>query len=359
MSTSVAESAIKEQATAWLARRDRGFDPAEAAAFNRWCSSDPRHAEAVASLEAAWELFDHPRTDGTSDLFRADLRDLERRQTRRRMMIGVSSLAAACLAVLLWQQSVRPVVSTPAEATAQVSQPERQTLPDGSIVELKRGAAITVDYSGAFRRVLLQKGEAHFQVVRNHGRAFIVTAGGVEVRAVGTAFSVDRGQAQVEVVVTEGRVAVSSEVGDQRSEDKGPATEIGTQQPEPDTPASAFRPLSSGIFLDAGHRVMVDTAFKSELAAQVISMSSAELMERVAWRLPRLEFTDTTIAEAVTLFNRNNRMQLRIAGEDLARLRVSGVFRSDNIEGFVGLLEKSFGVHVTRTAEAITLQKER
>ena len=350
MSISVADSAIKEQATAWLARRDRGFDPAEATAFNRWRSSDPRHAEAVASLEAAWELFDRPRTDGTSDLFRADLRALERRQTRRRMMIGGSSLAAACLAVLLWQQAVRPVVSTPAEATAQVFQPERQTLPDGSVVELKRGAAIAVDYSGAFRRVLLQEGESHFQVVSNRDRPFIVTAGGVEVRAVGTAFSVERGRVQVEVVVTEGRVAV----------EKAPENRpISSAPPSGRSIPAVPPPLETIATLDAGHRVMVDTAFKSEMAAQVISMSSAELLERVAWRLPRLEFTDTTIAEAVTLFNRNNRMQLQISEGDLARLRVSGVFRSDNIEGFVGLLESSFGVRATRSTETITLQKAR
>lgn len=345
MSTPATDAAIREQAAAWLARRDRGFDPAEEAAFNQWCRSDPRHAEAGAALTAAWELFDRPRSEGMSDLIRADLRDLGRRQTRRRLMIGVTSLAAACLAVLLWQQAVRPVASTRAEATALVSQPERQALPDGSIVELRHGAAIAVDYADAFRRVRLQKGEAHFQVVKDQDRPFVVVVGEVEVRAVGTAFSVERGPAQVEVVVTQGRVAVEK------------ALEGSPRSP---LPAPVFSPPSATLAtLDAGHRVTVDMGPEFAQVVQVISMSPAELTERVAWRLPRLEFTDTTIVEAAALFNRNNRVQLRIAGEDLARLRVSGVFRSDNIDGFVGLLETSFGVRATRTAEVITLQKVR
>lgn len=345
MSTPVTDAAIREQAAAWLARRDRGFDPAEKAAFDQWCRSDPRHAEAGAALAAAWELFDGPRADGTNDLFRADFREIGWRRTRRRLTIGATSLAAASLAVLLWQQTPRPVVSRGGEATAQISQPERRILPDGSVVELRHGATIAVDYAGALRRVRLQAGEAHFQVVENRDRAFVVVVGEVEVRAVGTAFSVERGPTQVEVVVTQGRVAVEK------------ALEDASRSP---LPAPALSPPSATLAtLDAGHRVTVDVGAQSAQVSRVISMSAAELTERVAWRLPRLEFTDTSLVEAAALFNRNNRVQLRISDEDLARLRVSGVFRSDNIDGFVGLLETSFGVRATRTTDAIVLRKVR
>jgi len=343
MSTFVPDSTIKEQATAWLARRDRGFAPGEGAQFLRWRTSDPRHAEAVGSLEAAWVLLDNPRSDGAADLFRAELRTLERRQTRRRWAIGGSSLAGVCLAVLLWQRPMQSIDSLPAASTAQVFQVPRQVLPDGSVVELRYGAVINVDYAGALRRVVLEKGEAHFEVARNPDRPFVVSAGGIEVRAVGTAFSVDRNQARVEVVVTHGRVAV---------EKGAPATGNAVAA----TPAVAVH-VDTIATLDAGHRVVVDLAPQAQAAPQVASLSPTELTERVAWRLPRLEFTDTTMAEAVTLFNRNNRIQLQISGEKLAHLRVSGVFRSDNIDGFVDLLETSFGVRATRSVDTIALAK--
>jgi transmembrane sensor len=192
--------------------------------------------------------------------------------------------------------------------------------------------------------VVLEQGEAHFEVAKNHERAFVVSAGGIEVRAVGTAFSVDHSQAQVEVVVTHGRVAVEKDTGAAKSASVASAD------------LNSIAPIAT---LDAGHSVVVDLAPQPAVAPQVASLSPAELMERVAWRLPRLEFTDTSMAEAVKLFNRNNRIQLQIFGQELARLRVSGVFRSDNTDGFVHLLETSFGVRATRSADAIVLVKER
>ena len=54
-----------------------------------------------------------------------------------------------------------------------------------------------------------RSGEAYFTVAKNPGRPFVVAAGGVGVRAVGTAFNVRLDSDAVEVLVTEGRVQVS------------------------------------------------------------------------------------------------------------------------------------------------------
>src|SRR5205814_7462486 len=88
-----------------------------------------------------------------------------------------------------------------------VSTPTKQTLPDGSVVHLNTGAAISVAYTHSSRRVVLDRGEAHFQVEKSV-TPFVVAAHGIEVRAVGTVFSVQLMPQAVEVLVTEGRVAV-------------------------------------------------------------------------------------------------------------------------------------------------------
>ncbi|MCX6934448.1 MAG: DUF4880 domain-containing protein, partial [Verrucomicrobia bacterium] len=48
------DESIAATAAAWLAQRDDTFSAADAAAFERWCAADPRHAAAVARLENAW-----------------------------------------------------------------------------------------------------------------------------------------------------------------------------------------------------------------------------------------------------------------------------------------------------------------
>src|SRR6187402_3746815 len=45
-------------ASAWLARRDRGFTPAEQDAYLEWLRADPRHARAIAHLEKTWSALD-------------------------------------------------------------------------------------------------------------------------------------------------------------------------------------------------------------------------------------------------------------------------------------------------------------
>src|SRR3546814_13511842 len=58
------------------------------------------------------------------------------------------------------------------------------------------------------RRVILRRGEASFEVAHNVQRPFVVSAEGLDVRAVGTAFVVGIEDGGVEVTVEEGVVAV-------------------------------------------------------------------------------------------------------------------------------------------------------
>src|SRR5690606_39177778 len=93
-------------------------------------------------------------------------------------------------------------------ASSIVSLPDRSVLADGSVVELRPGAQIAVDFTDQVRRLTLISGEAHFQVSKDPTRPSVVAAAGIEVRAVGTAFFVELAAATVEVVVTEGSVAI-------------------------------------------------------------------------------------------------------------------------------------------------------
>ncbi|MGH7956064.1 MAG: iron-containing alcohol dehydrogenase, partial [Opitutaceae bacterium] len=77
----------------------------------------------------------------------------------------------------------------------------------GSVVELNVDADILVDFSPVRRAVRLVRGEAHFTVATDAARPFVVSAGGVEVRAVGTGFAVHFAPQEIAVLVTEGQVA--------------------------------------------------------------------------------------------------------------------------------------------------------
>lgn len=341
--------AVEKQAVAWLVRRDAGMSAGQRAEFDRWCAADPRHAAAVNEIEAVWARLDRPADAGQSETLRAELRVLERRDKRRWAAMGAATALAAAASVVgfLWVQ--RPSVHEPAAVaatnTARVTEPERRVLPDGSVVEFKPGTEIAVAFDDATRVVILKNGEAHFSVTKNPSRPFIVEAGTVRFRAVGTAFAVQLGRADVEVLVTEGRVSVTS-------------ADIASPGGGPPAGTTAGNTAAALPMIEAGQRTLIPLG-SVVLAPPVVPVPVTELAERLSWRLPRLDFSETSIAEAIALLNRNNHLQLRTVDGAVAAMRITGVFRSDNVEGFVRALQSSLGVQAERRNGEILLRSAK
>lgn len=285
---------------------------------------------------------DWPVEAGTVEALLCEL-DARARQRRRHRLAAAGCVAAMLVAGVLWVAPRAPLSVAPAASTVVVFLPSRQVLPDGSVVELKEGSELKVDFTAALRRVTLKRGEAHFQVAKNAARPFLVDAGGVAVRAVGTAFSVQMGPQAVEVLVTEGRVAVDR------------SASVAT--------ADAARPPSRTLaIVDAGNRVVVDDAPlpADRSAPQVQPVTAAELEEKLAWRVPRLEFSRTPLAQAVPMFNRHSRARLILAEPALGGLQLSGIVRADNVEALLRLLEANFGIQAEhRAGNEIVLRKAR
>ncbi len=323
--TSSTVAAIDEVASTWVLRRDAGLDGASEREFAEWLAADSRHVEAFSRLAGTWAVFGRAKQKGAAEAIvtQLEIRGRKRQTRRRHLATATGAVALGMLLFQFWPQTVsRPSpILPPAATTASES---IQKLPDGSVVELNTGARISVQFETGVRRVRLLEGEAHFRVEKDADRPFLVQAGVVEVRAVGTAFTVQLKPSAVEVIVTEGRVALDRAAV--------PA------------PALAAPPAAESILVASGNRALVDITPESSPAPQISSMTEAEIAARLAWRVPRLEFGGMDLAHAVALMNRHNRMQIILGDPSIGTLRVSGVFRSDNPEGFVSILEQTFGL---------------
>lgn len=322
---------VRDAAAAWVARVDAGLSPEERTELETWLRADPLHPAALESLSAAWGRLDLPRLRGTAPAAEMALYARQRRRSRRRTTAGVA--AVALLAFAGWWSWPAPAPSTdgaPAvQVAAAVPTSRLLTLADGSVVELNAEAEIAPEFTAGLRRVRLLRGEAHFAVTKDRARPFIVDAGGVEVRAVGTAFAVRFGPTEVEVLVTEGRVAVGRPEGASNS-------------------ADAFAGGGGAPVVPAGSRVLVRLQAQPA-PAQVSTLSPEEISRRLAWRGTWLDISAMRLADAVAEVNRHNRAQLVIADAALADLRVSGLARADRVDDFVRLLELS-GVRAERRA---------
>ncbi|MFZ9745145.1 MAG: DUF4880 domain-containing protein, partial [Opitutaceae bacterium] len=175
---------IAAVAAAWLARRDRGFTPAEQDEFLLWLAMDPRHRAAIARLERTWNALDGLAAWETADAAvpNPDLLAPPRRDPRWRRALWPSALALAAAVTLmvgLAPLDPRPPVAAPAPVAGLrvIPRPEPMALEDGSLAQVNHGGRLELAFAPEERRVRLTEGEAHFTVRREPARPFVVEAG--------------------------------------------------------------------------------------------------------------------------------------------------------------------------------------
>lgn len=323
-------AALDDLAARWVARRDRGLTPAEQDEFLQWLAADPRHGERLARHQRGWNELARLslwRPEHAAEPNPDVLAPPRRSRTPILRWVAPVTLAAAAAIAVGFLVLRSPTASIPDTVAAEPGY-RQQVLDDGSLVELNRGARLTVAYAPAERRVRLAQGEALFTVAKDATRPFVVEAGGVTIRALGTAFTVRLGSAAVEVLVTEGRVELNRPTA----------------------------PLAAAPQVEAGQRVSIPFAGPP---APTVTVTPEEIERTLAWQPRLLEFASTPLAEVAVAFNRRNRVQLVVADEALRSLPIGASFRSDNLDGFVRLLETSFGVRCERSEDVITLHRAR
>ena len=338
-------TAIEAEAMAWLAEREEGFAPGRAAAFEAWRRRDPRHAASVAELEQVLAQLDglaEHRAEINAHFNRVSPSTPPVRATSAHKPAPVvdfrwwrpvvwSGLAAALLVGAFFGFRPRQSTSSPETRYATTTAGyERARLADGSTLELNTASAARVQFTAAERRVELESGEAHFEVAHDTARPFVVSAGGVAVRAVGTAFNVRFVSRAVEVTVTEGKVEV--------------------ERTHPDA-------LPAGpTLIAANQRLALPLAPAGAPAPVIEPLAPGDVRAVLAWQRRVTDFSDTPLAEVTARFNRHNTVQLVIGDPALGSRRIGGLFALDDVEAFVRLLERDGIIRTERQGDTLLLR---
>lgn len=326
-------SRIDGEAAEWVARRAGTTDPETEAAFQVWHDADRRHAGAYLRAEAAWMLLDRAQvlTHGHAAVAPADVLSsplvlpgvapraaarLQGRWTRRRVLMG--GLAASVAAIL----GVGYAVSR--RATYETRRGELRNVPlsDRSLAAINTDSHVEVSMGETARKVQLVRGEAWFEVAKNPDAPFVVSAGDIRVRAVGTAFSVRRHAGGADVLVTEGTVETWS-----------------VRDPEKRTR------------LSAGSR-----AFVAEAAEAVAVIDQPDEIDRkLAWREREIILREESLSAAAAEFNRYNDQQIVITDASLHDVKLVGGFQVDRPEAFARAVHSAFGVPVSIRRDRIII----
>jgi len=335
---------ISDAAAEWLVKLEGQTTPDIWDTFQTWMDQDPRHRAAFVRLRVAWNKVDQLKSmrpvDGTidSDLLATSkikpeailLRGVQPLQGKRRQRpedlvmpdrrrVVATAIAIAATGVFAWFGAYHfgwKTYDTPVGGRQQVR------LSDGTIVDLNTNTELNVRISGGRRNIMLERGEALFHVAHDSTRPFYVMAGGAVVRAVGTAFLVRiRDAEHVDVLVTEGRVAVGAPGNDANFEN-------------PSLLASAHK-VSAG----EGASVRRDLV-------ESYSVPQSAIDRKLLWTDGHIAFQGETLDDEVREFNRYNQRQITIADSSIAKLQFGGTFVTTDPDSFLAALQHSFGIRV-------------
>jgi len=340
-----AGEAIAHEAAAWVVRRDRGFSSArEMLAFERWCAADARHAEALAHAEAGWSGLDFiPEALAQEVLASAKPRP------RFSLFVGLPLAAAAALALVFWTgREPQGGEATPSPSAAELVllaevAPRQHTLSDGSRLSLNQGTELVEAFTEDERRLRLLRGEAHFSVSKDPQRPFIVEAGGVEVRAVGTAFSVNLRSASLEVLVTEGVVELEL-----RQDESTLSAQVTNEQ-------AAARRAASTLTAHQHASVALVPARSDVLkpeppAVTITTLEPEAVAQAIAWQEPLRRLRGTTLAELALGLAQRTGQRVIFADAEIGQLRLGGRFHADDAEGFVSVVSALLDVEIEHVA---------
>lgn len=322
MVTSPADRA-RDTAARFVARMDADdWSAADEEALQAWLGEDPMRQGLLLRMQAQWIALS-PEAPEPALAADAEAEEAQAapatRWARRGILTGIAASAALAFAGLRWNQS-------PAAYTTKLGEIRRLPLSDGSVMTINSGSELTVTMAKQAREVELTQGEAWFEVAKDARRPFVVAAGNVRVRAVGTAFSVRRRETGVEVLVTEGVVETWAD-GDK----------------------------SLRMRLEAGERVMLS----AHAVIDYETDASSSVDRALAWRSGMIDLNGRTLYDAADEFNRYNQRQIIIADPRIAREEFDGLFRINDPEGFAQAVKASLGVSLdTSNPDIIRIQQD-
>jgi transmembrane sensor len=304
---------VEEEAAGWALRHP--LDAAGQAGLDNWLAQDPRRRGALLRAMAGLSAIECALV--AEDAVVPPVRPA--RLTRRWMMAGAGgAIAAGILGVIGWPRGSRYVATARGEI-------RRLPLQDGSVATINTNSELHIRLDDDGRRIALEKGQAWFQVAKDRTRPFVVDAGIAQARAVGTAFSVIRGEDGVQVAVTEGSVAVW-----------------------PSDSSGMMTILQAGQFAN----------FRSASAGPVVGSAPEDIERALAWRNGEIALENESLAEAIAQFNRYNRQQMVLADPSLADERLVGLFKIDKPADFAAMLSASLDVEVKASPTEIRIARK-
>ena len=266
--------------------------------YQRWQQLSSAHKNAAQEAEALW-----------ADIGLTASAEQHRARPRRRAYRWASGLAAGLVLAVLGYGATDSVPSWSDTHHTGVGQRQQWLLSDGTRVTLNSATALSVDFTGNQRSVILRKGEALFELADDPSRPFIVQAGQDRVAAKNGAFSVRRDAVQTRVLVASGAVQVQHQ-----------------------TQTLELQPNQQALY-QPGQAV----AERQQVDANALT----------AWHRGKLIFNRKPLQDVLAELERYQYGRIVLPDATLGAMQISGVFDLNDPQNLLHTLEQRYGLNIT------------
>jgi len=338
----------REEASVWLARLDRGLREHEGASLQQWLEK-PAHRHVILDLARMWH---GPDTVAVLSALFPQSRELAKPQRSQRGLLLISLTAVVAVSIVTtWALTLDGHLPSyyleSSDKTREgfkrgiyitgIGEQREVTLPDSSSIMMNTGTRMGVDYSLRSRDVSIQYGEASFSVVHEPDRPFTVHAGKRDFQAIGTHFNVRvLTPDNVELTVSEGMVKV-----------------LYAPPNIPDTPAMRRMQFTFGEeTVGALETAVVEPGYQS-----IRKIGAGELDALVAWQRGMLIFEGEPLESVLAEVDRYTTTKFVLADDKLRSVRVSGYFRTGDVDALLTALRSQFSIDSRRDAQGRVVLK--
>lgn len=306
---------IEDRAAHWAIQLEGGaLSEAEEAALESWLAEDPRHQGALLRAQATLAYLDRGRALGEGNASPMEFPPSEEMvYTNRRRFLKLSAAGVATAAAGLGGFTIL-TRRKQQEIMTQIGEVRRVPLADGSVAVVNTASRVAIALQPKQRDIRLEQGEAWFQVAHDKTRPFIVQAGTVRVRAVGTAFAVRRRAGGADVLVTEGVVEtwIEGQEGRRRR-------------------------------LAAGAQSYIDTSGSLNTTRENVQQ---DVERALAWRSGEIVLDGQTVDYAAAELNRYNRQRIVIVDPAIGQERLVGYFLTSDPGKFANAVADMTGARI-------------
>jgi ferric-dicitrate binding protein FerR (iron transport regulator) len=245
--------------------------------------------------------------------------------------------AAACLLVLAlvgaWWFSLRDQSPAGREISTQKGSRSHVVLPDGSEVWLNSNSSIA--YKGDFNRSsreLTLTGEAYFKVAKNADKPFIIQAGALQVKVLGTAFNIRSYADEPDIETTLESGAVEITLNDQPG---------NTIQLKPGQKLRVDNSLRSAYANDSALGQPADPGAPMLLLSKMKVDTAGNAMADAAWKEGKLVFDGDDFERVASKIEKWYDVTVVSENQHLHSSSFTGVFDNKSLETVLSTLRET------------------